>query len=154
VTAYAVTRAHEVASVVGALAGLGALLLAGALVFGWMPALTWALAFGGGAYAATITVNSGALDAGVPLVAAGLLLCGELAAWSLDERARIPTEGAVVRRRGAAVTLLAVGGLAAAAGVVAVAAAPAGSGLAWTAVGAAAAVGAVGLAAALVRRPS
>jgi len=86
------------------------------------------------------------------LHAPGLLLCGELAAWSVDERLRISAERAVRRARAVALGALAFGSLALAALVVALAAAPAGSGLAWTVLGAAGTVAVVGLAVRLARR--
>jgi hypothetical protein len=152
VAAYAVARAHQLADFAGAVAGVGAALLLGVLARGWVEALPWALALGGGGYAVSIGANAGAVDEAVPLVAAGLLICGELAAWSLDERVRIVAEPAVRRRRVLAVALLGAGGLASAALVVAVAAAPAGGGLAWTTLGALAAVGAVALVVVVARR--
>lgn len=150
--AYAVVRAHRYGPVVGVVAGAGGVLLAFVLVRGGVRTLAWALALDGAAYAASVGANAGAVDGAAPLVAAGLLLAGELAAWSLDERGRIAAEPAVRRRRALAVTLLVVGGLAAAALAVSVAAAPAGRGLVWTAVGAAAAVSAVALVVAVARR--
>jgi hypothetical protein len=57
-----------------------------------------------------------------------------------------------VLRRAAALAALALAGLVASAAVVAATVAPAGSGLAWTTLGAASAVGAVGVAVALLRR--
>jgi len=97
-------------------------------------------------------VAGGGVDDAAPLVATGLLLCGELAAWSLDARWRIAEDETVVRRRALAVGALALAGLAASALVVAVALAPAGRGVAWTTLGAASAVGVVGAAVALLRR--
>jgi hypothetical protein len=81
-----------------------------------------------------------------------LLLCGELAAWSLDERVRVDAEPGVLARRATAIGALVGAGLVASAAVVAVAAAPAGNGLSWTAIGAAAAVGAVGIGVVVARR--
>ena len=145
-------RAGELAGLVATLGALGGLILIATLWREWEELLPWALATLGGAYAATLFVNRGAVDGGAPLVAAGLLLCGELAAWSLDERWSIRAEQAVWRTRGAALGALTLAGLAAAAVVVAVAGAGTGSGLAWTTLGAASAVGAVGVGVALLRR--
>ena len=100
----------------------------------------------GGAYTAAAITHGASVDERAPLVAAGLLLCCELAAWSLDERPWSAAERAVVRARAAALAALVGGALAAAALVVAVAAAPAGRGLEWTAAGAASAVLVVALA--------
>jgi hypothetical protein len=122
------------------------------LVRGTQELLAWSLGVLGAAYGVSLAVHRGSVDEAVPLVAAALLLCGELAAWSLDERLRIEAGRAVMARRAAAVAVLVGAGLAAAAAVVAVAAAPAGRGLAWTTLGAAAAVGAVGAVVAVSRR--
>lgn len=153
VVAYAVARSRELDGLVAAIGGLGGVVLAAVLARGPLELLPWALLLGGGAYGVSIADVGGPVDGAAALVAAGLLLCAELAAWSLDERPGIAAEPAVVRRRAVATALLAAGGLAAATAVVAVAAAPAGRGLAWTTAGAAAAVAAVGLAVALARRP-
>jgi hypothetical protein len=75
----------------------------------------------------------------------------ELAWWSLAERHRIAAERAVMLGRAWSVAALVGGGLVAAAFVVGLAGAP-GGGLAWTLVGAVAAVLAIGVAAGLARR--
>jgi hypothetical protein len=92
------------------------------------------------------------IDATAPLVAVGLLLCGELSAWSLDERWPIRADAQLAERRGVALLALALGGLSVATLVVALGSVRAGSGLAWTAAGAAAAVGAAGTGIWLARR--
>ncbi len=61
--------------------------------------LPWALVLAGVAYAVPLFVRGRGVDEGAPLVAAGLLLCGELAAWSFDERWAIRAERAVVLAR-------------------------------------------------------
>ena len=98
------------------------------------------------AYTVAVVVHGASVDERVPLVAAGLLLCCELAVWSLDERPVIAAERATVRTRAVALAALTGGGLTASALVVAVAAASIGRGLVWTVAGAAAAVLAVALA--------
>ena len=85
-------------------------------------------------------------------MAALLLLCGELSAWSVDERLEIRAEPQLAWRRGKAVAVLAVAGLAVAALVVALSAVPPNHGLAWTVLGAAAAVGAAGTGTWVARR--
>src|SRR5262249_62006546 len=85
-----------------------------------------------------------ATDASAPLVAVLLILCGELTAWSLDERPEIRAEPALAWRRGAAITTLGLCGLAVAAFVVALSAVGPNHGLPWTVLGAAAAIGAAG----------
>jgi hypothetical protein len=113
--------------------------------------LPWAIVLLGVAYAIPLFVHGRAIDDAAPLVGAGLLLCSELAAWSFDERWRIRAERSVVVARGTAVALLVLAGLGASGLVVALAAAPVGGGLAWTVLGAAAAVLVVGLVARLSR---
>jgi hypothetical protein len=121
------------------------------LVRGHADLLGWALGAGAVAYGVSLVVHGSGIDDAAPLVAAGLLLCGELAAWSLDERPHIPAAGGLVAGRAAAVAALVSVGFGAAALVVALAAAPAGRGLGWTIAGAAAAVAAVALSARLSR---
>jgi hypothetical protein len=124
-------------------AALGAVLLGEALVLGGRD-LAAALFLAGGTYVAAIAVAGSEIDATAPLVAMLLLLCGELSAWSLDERLEINAESQLARRRGTAIAVLALAGLAVAALVVALSAVPPNHGLAWTVLGAAAAVGAAG----------
>jgi hypothetical protein len=92
------------------------------------------------------------IDGTAPLVAVLLLLCGELSAWSLDERWRSSSDPQLAWLRGAAIGALALVGLAAATLVVALGTVPTGHGLAWTAAGAASAVGAAGTGIWLARR--
>jgi hypothetical protein len=121
----------------------GTLLLVVALAFGGR-GLAAALFLAGGTYVAAVTAAGGGVDASAPLVAVLLLLSGELAAWSVDERWRIRSEEQLGWRRGTAVAALALGGLAVAALVVALSAVQPNHGLGWTVLGAAAAVGAAG----------
>lgn len=127
------------------------LLLAFVLVRGQDELLGSALGLAGIGYAAAIVVHGSGVDAAAPLVGAGLLLCGELAAWSLDERVTVAAGRPFLLVRAAAVAALAGAGLAVGALVVSLAAAPVGSGLAWTVLGAAAAVLVVALAARVAR---
>ena len=124
---------------------LGAVLLVVALVWNGH-GLGGALFLAGATYvAATAAAGAGAgTDASAPLVAVLLLLCGELSAWSLDERLEIRAEPRVARRRGAAVATLALAGLAVATLVVALSAVGPNHGLGWTVLGAVAALGAAG----------
>jgi hypothetical protein len=103
-----------------------------------------ALFLAGGTYVAAVAAGGTDVDASAPLVAVVLLLSGELSAWSNDERLSISSEPRLVWRRGAAITALALAGLAAAVLVVALSAAPSSHGLALTVLGVAAAVGAAG----------
>jgi hypothetical protein len=124
-------------------AALGAVVLLVALAFGGR-GLGVALFLGGATYVAAVAAAGDRIDASAPLVAVLLLLCGELSAWSVDERLEIRAEPEPVWRRAGAVTALGFAGLAAAALVVALSAVPANHGLGWTVLGAAAAVGAAG----------
>ena len=150
--AYAAARTPGLAGLLVALGCLGGVLLLAVLVRGMEELLTWALAPLGVVYAVSVAVKGGGVDERVPLVATALLLCGELAAWSFEARWPIAAEGAVVRRRALALGALALAGLVASALVIAAAVAPAERGLAWTTLGAAAAVGALGATVALLRR--
>jgi hypothetical protein len=120
-------------------AGVGALLLVVALVFG-VRTLGAALWLAGATYVGFLAGTHHGVDESAPLVAALLLLCGELSAWSVDERWRIRSDLGLQVRRAAAVAALALGGAAIGALVVALTAAPPSHGLAWTLVGALAAV--------------
>lgn len=120
------------------------LLLAIALVRGGQ-AIGWALGVAGVVYVVAIVVAGRHVDATAPVVAVLLLLSGELAAWSFDERLHIRADASLAWRRTAAVGVLGLAGLAAAALVVALSAASGGHGLAWSIAGAAAAVAAAGL---------
>lgn len=151
VVAYASSREPTLAPVLATIGALGAVFLLFVLVRGHAELLGLALGAGTITYAVALLVHGSAIDEGAPLVAAGLLLCGELAAWSVDERLQVAAAHGLHAARAAAVAALVVVGLAAAALVVALAAAPVGRGLGWTIAGAAAAVGAVAVAARLSR---
>lgn len=152
VLAYTLARSGTALPATGALGSAGGLILVVVLVRANAELVPWPLAFLGVAYGVELVVRRAGVDGAAPLVAVGLLLCGELAAWSVDERLRIAAERAVRRARVVALGALAFGSLALAALVVALAAAPAGSGLAWTVLGAAGTVAVVGLAVGLARR--
>jgi hypothetical protein len=122
---------------------LGAVLLLVALLFGGR-GLGGALFLAGATYVAAVASAGGRTDATAPLVAVLLLLCGELTAWSVDERLSIRAEPQLAWRRGAAVATLALAGLAVATLVVALSAVSPNHGLGWTVLGATAAVGAAG----------
>ncbi len=133
----------------GAGAGAGLLLVA---LFLDARALGLSLWLGGGTYVAFLAAYHGRIDPAAPVVAVLLLLCGELAAWSLDERRRIRADRRLVLRRAAAVGVLALGGIALATLAVALTAAPPVHGLPWTLVGAIAAVAAAATGILLARR--
>jgi hypothetical protein len=150
VLALSLARAGSTAPALAPSAALGAVLLGVALVRGGR-GLGAALWLGGGTYVAFLVAVENGIDAAAPVVAVLLLLSGELTAWSLDERWRIAADSSLAWRRGAAVASLAFAGLVSAALVLALAAAPASHGLISTLAGAAAAVGAAGIAIAVAR---
>jgi hypothetical protein len=136
----------------GAIGGLGLIVLVFALVRVHEKAIAPALACLGLAYTIALLAHGRAVDQVAPLVACALLATGELAAWSIAERHPIDAERRVRTARALGVAGLAFGGLAVATLVVSLSATSAGGGLAWTTLGAAAAVAAVGLAAMLARQ--
>ena len=150
--AYEVARSSKALPATGPLGGAGALVLVFLLVRARAELVAWPPAVLGVAYAVELVIRGPRVDDAAPLVAVGLLLCGELAAWSIDERLPVAVEWAVTRARAVALGALAFGSLAVAALVVSLAAAPAGGGLAWTVLGAASAVAVVTLAVRLARR--
>jgi hypothetical protein len=138
--------------ILGPAAALGTLaLLVGLFLLGGR-GLGISLFLGGAIYVGFVAHDEGHVDGTAPLVAVLLLLCAELAAWSLDERWRMQADAALAWRRGAAVGALALAGLVVSTGVVALSAVPASHGLALTAAGAAAAVGAAGIGIWVARR--
>lgn len=150
--AYVVTRDATAAPATGGIAGLGLLVLAYALVRGREAPVAAALATLGLAYTLALLARGHAVDQGSPIVAAALLLAGELAAWSTAERDAITAERSVWTSRALGVAGLALGGLAIATLVVALSAAPTGRGLGWTTLGAVATVAAIALATVFARR--
>ena len=136
-------RAGSDDAVLAPAAGLGTLLLLVSLVAGGR-GLGLSLFLAGGIYVAFVVHDEGHVDGTAPLVAVLLLLCAELAAWSVDERWQMRADEALVWRRGAAVGALALVSLVVSTVVVALSAAPASHGLPWTVAGALAAVGAAG----------
>jgi len=140
VVAYAASRKPPIAIVALALGAMGALMLLAVLVRRIDELLPASLALVGIAYAIEILARGSGVDDGAPLVGVALLLCAELATWSLDERWTIKAESAVVLARGTALAALALTGLGVGALVLALAAAPVGGGLVWTVLGAAATV--------------
>lgn len=138
--------------VLGPTAAVGTLLLLAALLLLGGRGLGISLFLGGAIYVAFVAHDEGHVDGTAPLVAVLLLLCAELAAWSLDERWRMQADESLAWRRGAAVGALALSGLVVSTVVVALSAVPASHGLALTAAGAAAAVAAAGVGIWVARR--
>jgi hypothetical protein len=92
-------------------AAVAFLALVAAIALGWSPLVPIAAAIGVGLYAAELAIDDAPLDVAAPAVAAGLLLCTELAYWSLEERTRWRGEPGDGLRRAAFVALLGVGAL-------------------------------------------
>jgi hypothetical protein len=138
----------------GLLLGLGAAGVAAiaAGVVRFPSLLPWGLALLGAEYACALAVAGRGVDGRAPLVAAGLVLAAELAYWSLEARTRVAEEPQLARRRLALILVVAAGSAAAAAAVVAAASLPYGGGLAWDALGVAAATAALATVAVLARR--
>jgi hypothetical protein len=149
---YAAVREPPFAGLIGGIGAIGAALLAYVLVRRRDDLLPWAVVPLGIAYTLSLVLHGSSVDGGAPLVAVGLLLCAELAAWSIDEQFAIPAERAVVLARASALAALVAGSAVVATLVVALSLVPA-SGLAWTVLGAAAAVGVVALAVRVARPP-
>ncbi len=124
-------------------AAVAFLALVAAIALGWSPLVPIAAAIGGGLYAAELAIDDAPLDVVAPAVAAGLLLCTELAYWSLEERTRWRGEPGDGLRRAAFVALLGVGALLVAAVLLALVDAVRARGLALDLLGAAAAAAVV-----------
>jgi hypothetical protein len=93
---------------IGAVAFLA---LVAAIVLAWAPLIPVAVALAGGLYAVELAIADAPLDVAAPAVGAGLLLCVELAYWSLDERQRWRGDAGEGLRRAAFVALLGVAAL-------------------------------------------
>jgi hypothetical protein len=143
--------AHKPTIGLAAGATAGALLLLVALFFD-ARVLGLSLFLGGATYVGFLAVDHPGVDPAAPLVAVLLLLTGELAAWSLDERWAMRMDTGIVWRRAVALSVLALAGLALSTLAVGLSAAPAAHGLPWTILGAIAAVAVAGTAITLVRR--
>ncbi len=116
------------------------------------PVLGWGLAALGAEYGVLFAAQGPALDELAPVYAGAFVLLAELAFWSIERRVPAWSEPGLAERRLAYVAATAAGGAALAALVLVAAAASGGGGLALEAIGVAAAIGALVLVAALVRR--
>ena len=94
---------QEAGARVGAVAFLA--LIAG-IVLAWPALVPLAAALAGGLYGAELAISDAPLDVAAPAVAAALLLCTELAYWSLEERTRWRGDPGDGLRRTAVVALL------------------------------------------------
>jgi NhaP-type Na+/H+ or K+/H+ antiporter len=151
VLAYAAAREPALALLISLVGAIGAVMLTFVLVRRMQELLPSALIALGIAYTVSLVAHGSDVDGGAPLVAAGLLICAELAAWSLDERHAIAAERSVTLARATALASLVAVSLGVSALVVALSLAPA-AGLVWTILGAVASVLVVGLAVRLARR--
>jgi hypothetical protein len=131
------------------LGAVGGLMLVLVLVRGLDDLLGSALLLVSACYVVGLFVGRHPLDEAAPLVGAALLLCSELATWSLEERRPVATSRTLRLARARAVGLLVIAGLAAAALVLVTATSSLGGGLVWAVLGAGAAVAAVAVAARL-----
>lgn len=131
------------------LGGVGALLLVLVILRGLDDLLGSSLLLLGACYVVALFVGRHPLDEAAPLVGAALLLCSELAMWSLEERHAVAASRALRLARARTVGLLVFAGLGAGALVLVSANSSLGGGLLWTVLGAGAAVFAVAIAARL-----
>ncbi len=136
---------EELAELAALLGGTGCLALAAAIVFRQGVLIAPALALVGAEYALLVAADEDALDSRAPLVAAGLLAAGELAAWSTELRVEVADESGAWWRRVAITLLEATGAYVAATALLAVADAGGRGGIALEVVGVAA-LAAAGLA--------
>jgi len=138
------TRGDDAFQEAGARIGAVALVaLVAGVVLGWAPLIPVAAALAGGLYAAELAVGDAPLDVASPAVAAGLLLCTELAYWSLEERTRWRGHAGDGLRRAAFVAFLGVAAFLVATVLLALVDALRARGLALDLLGAAAAVAAI-----------
>ena len=89
-------HAPSVSPLIGSLGAVGLLMLGFALWRADDELLPWALLLAGLGYGLSLAVSHAGVAEGVPLIGGGLLLCGELATWSLDERFAIRADRAIV----------------------------------------------------------
>lgn len=93
------------------LAAVALLVLVAAVVLGWSPLVSAAIALAGGMYGIQLALDDAALDTSAPVIAAALVLVAELAHWSLEERERVPGDPGEGLRHASVVAMLAIGAL-------------------------------------------
>ena len=150
VSAYVFSSGDTVAAAGGSLAGIGALVLAAGILLRFPAAVPWAVLLVGAGYVVS-RANYAVVDGWAAVVGGALLLAAELAAWSIASDRRIREERAVVLRQSLTVAALVVSAALVSFVLVGAAAVSAAAGLLLTAVGVAAAVGAVAVVLRLVR---
>jgi hypothetical protein len=131
---------------------LAVVALLAALVWRLAAAIPVAIALLASPYVAVLAFEAEGLDTAAPALAGALYLVAELAYWSLELRGPGYEERRVVARRLGALGVLAFLSVLLGAFVVVLTAAPLGGGLAWDAVGVAAAAGTLAIVAWLARR--
>ena len=133
---------------------LAVVVLAIALWRGWRTAVAWTLALLAAGYALSLSLGPerATIDAAAPVVAATLLVVGELAYWSLELREPGRWEGRLLARRLALLGAVALVSLALGSMVVVVTSLEAGGGLGLTFLGVGAAVATFAILAGLARR--
>ena len=149
-SAYAFSGGDPVASAGSAVAGVGTLALAVGILLRFPIVIPWAVMFVGAGYVLARAHHS-VVDGWAAVVGASLLLAAELAAWSIASDRRIHEERALVVRQSLTVAVLVVAAGLVSFVLVGAAAVSATAGLLLTAVGVAAAVGAVAVVLRLVR---
>jgi hypothetical protein len=150
VTAYAFSGGDAVASAGGGLAAAGTVALAIGILLRFPIAIPWAVMLVGAGYVLARAHHS-VVDGWAAVVGSALLLAAELAAWSIASDRRIREERALVVRQSLTVSALVVAAGLVSFVLVGAAAVSATAGLLLTAVGIAAAVGAVAVVLRLVR---
>jgi hypothetical protein len=93
-----VVAGDRLVALVAALAGLGLVVTAVALVTRWAAALPSGFVGVAAAYALFLSLRPGTVDGRAPMVAAALFIAAELSYWSI-ERGNWPSEGQVIIRR-------------------------------------------------------
>jgi hypothetical protein len=129
---------------------VGALALAAGILLRFPIVVPWAVMFAGAGYVLARAHHS-VVDGWAAVVGASLLLAAELAAWSIASDRRIREERALVVRQSLTMAVLVVAAGLVSFVLVGAAAVAATAGLVLTAVGVAAAVGAVAVVLRLVR---
>jgi hypothetical protein len=146
----AVIHGGDLVVFVTVLAAAGTLLLLLGVIFRRPAAIPWSLVSTGAAYAIGRQGNP-VVDGGAAVVGALLLLAAELAAWSIEDDARIETEPALVTHRAVVVAVLVASALLIDFVLLGTAAVSAATGVLLAAAGVIAAVGAVAIVLRLVR---
>ena len=147
---YAFSGGDTVASAGGTLAGVGTVALAVGVVLRFSVAVPWAVLLAGAGYVVARAHHT-VVDGWAAAIGAALLLAAELAAWSIASDRRIHTERMLVLRQSLTIAVLVVASGLVSFVLVGAAAVSAAAGLLLTAVGVAAAVGAVAVILRLVR---